>query len=106
MLEAAEVHYQAAIRQIKRICISLLDTECNFAYFWSDFGLLIKGSSKATCFVGEVNLLEAKGEVEEAVAEAAKALLSNNLSLGEAELLRRLSCCNVGTGGGRIILSC
>ena len=67
---------------------------------------MIKGSSKATCLVGEVNLLEAKGEVEEAVAEAAKALLSNNLSLGEAELLRRLSCCNVGTGGGRIILSC
>ena len=77
-------------------------------YFWSDLGLLIKGSSKATCLVGEEfgNLLEAKGEVEEAVAEAAKALLSNNLSLGEAELLRRLSCCNVGTGGGRIILSC
>ena len=34
MFEAAEVHYQAAIRQIKRICISLLDTECNFAYFY------------------------------------------------------------------------
>ena len=79
-------------------------------YFWSDLGLLIKGSSKATCLVGEEfgNLLEAKGEAVEAVeaVEAAKALLSNNLSLGEAELLRRLSCCNVGTGGGRIILSC
>ena len=79
-------------------------------YFWSDLGLLIKGSSKATCLVGEEfgNLLEAKGEAVEAVeaVEAAKALLSNNLSLGEAELLRRLSCCcNVGTGGGRIILS-
>ena len=88
--------------------MSLIDILNVISYFWSDLGLLIKGSSKATCLVGDElgNLLEAKGEAVEA-AEAAKALFSSNLSLGEAELLRRLSCCccRVGTGGGRIIFS-
>ena len=55
----------------------------------------------ATCFVGEDGYrFEASGE---AMDEAANALLSNNLSLGEAELLRRRSIC--GGGGGLIIFS-
>ena len=48
------------------------------------------------------NLFEANGEVE-ANVEAANARFSNSLSLGEAELLLRLSIC--GGGGGLIIFS-